>query len=550
MRFLGAVLFASLVIVLGVAPLFASASTRVAVLPWHINGPADQTYLKDAITDMLQSRLGVSGAVEIVRADEVRESLKSTGNRPTADASAREVASALKADYVLYGSLTVLGESLSLDAKLYKASGAEITPIFASGTGLGSIIEMADAVSNRALTKIYEGDGPLAAGEKTYIGRFTEDKKGVTAESGDYVVVSRKSAHTTKILWRSTNIKGFFRSMTTADTNGDGRDEVFIMSRRRIVAGLFGPAGLSVLQEMDATGAIEFISLSSADLDGDGKDEVYVAALANGVPESHLLTQADGAYRLTSPSGFARVFVRAIQTEGEGPALIAQGFTLKSGYKSKIYRLKKDGDRFKTDGKMDLPKPVIKAGLFGFQIFDIDRDSKNDVMDLSPGNNLRVFSRSGKRDWEKHWESPDFYGGSLNIIDLPEASQDTTAMPMVYVNGEFFWADLNRDGAGEIVITRNDPGGVFDKFSEKILYYKSGAVADVSWDVALLDENWRTPDVSGYLADFRIADLDGDGSDEITMLVVDGLGGLLKQTNAHSYLLSHGIVLPDADVKK
>jgi hypothetical protein len=67
----------------------------------------------------------------------------------------------------------------------------------------------------------------------------------------------------------------------------------------------------------------------------------------------------------------------------------------------------------------------------------------------------------------------------------------------------------------------------------------TGAVVSLEWDNTGEDlaENWRTRDLNGYVADFLLADLDKDGADEITLLVMEeteGVGSALK-----SYLLSY-----------
>ena len=91
-------------------------TVRIAVMPWKVNSSEDMEFVKNAIADMLSSRLGSKDSVELIRPEAIKEALG--GKLGLNDASAIEAGKKLKADYVLSGSLTVIGTAVSMDAAL------------------------------------------------------------------------------------------------------------------------------------------------------------------------------------------------------------------------------------------------------------------------------------------------------------------------------------------------------------------------------------------------------------------------------------------------
>ena len=110
---------------------YAQEPKRIALLPFKINAEKDLSFLRDGIFDMLTTRLSKEGQVEVLSRAKVDEALKSTADASALnEAAARRIGSGLDADFVLFGSLTVLGENVSIDAKMVDMSGARETLTF------------------------------------------------------------------------------------------------------------------------------------------------------------------------------------------------------------------------------------------------------------------------------------------------------------------------------------------------------------------------------------------------------------------------------------
>jgi outer membrane protein insertion porin family len=81
-----------------------AAGVRVVLLPWKVNSAENLDYIRDALPEMLASRLGTGGTVEVVAADEVKDVLAGLKAQGVTDKVAMEAGVRLKADYVVYGS--------------------------------------------------------------------------------------------------------------------------------------------------------------------------------------------------------------------------------------------------------------------------------------------------------------------------------------------------------------------------------------------------------------------------------------------------------------
>jgi hypothetical protein len=538
----------------------------VAVLPWNVNGPAEVSYLGGALTDMISSRVGSNEVVEIVRKDLVT---KAAGNYDLKNIGGKEAVKLgreLNADFLLYGSVSVLGESISLDANILNVDSGEISPLYSSGLSVASVVKMAQTLSGDAL-KTIRFQGRLAKPDLSYTGKFKDVKKeadnvikvkavvapGVELakpadimevdSGGDapepVVVITRKIGEKT-LKRRSSNLDGFFVSMTGADLDGDGFDEIFMISDEKLLIANFGLEGLKIIKEFSFPAQEQNISLSSGDSDRDGRDEVYLARLVRGKPASLSIEYLNGSY-VVNDTGL-NYFLRVIEIEGEGGELLAQGFKPESGFFRKILRIKKDGKSYTENGKFDIPKSVARSGLSNFQIIDIDKDGTNEIVTLGKRGNLTVYKADANSKFKEYFRSPESYGGSLNELQRPETVgyEYSVAYDPYYMPSEIKYGDFDSDGVEEIMVKRNVAGGL-GKLAKKVMFYKSGSLHRLSWNVALFEEEWKTRDISGYIADFMIADLDGDGTNEATMIVVENLGNMFKRDKMHSYLLSYSI---------
>ncbi len=109
----------------------------VALLPFRVNGPAEVAYLGQAIPEVLATRL-----VTLTPAEEgaVAAAIQRHNGAPLTEAVAREVGREAGAQFVVLGSLTAIGERLSLDARILPVTSGRVATVYIQGDGLGNLL--------------------------------------------------------------------------------------------------------------------------------------------------------------------------------------------------------------------------------------------------------------------------------------------------------------------------------------------------------------------------------------------------------------------------
>ena len=128
--------------------LWASAK-RVLILPFDIYAQQDLSYLKQSLPQMIASRIFSPGKVEPIDPEKVLDEVKKY-QKITRD-TAIELGKNFQADYVIFGSITQLGDMVSIDAQVVDLS-QEKKPaqFFQEIKGLSEIIPQVSRFARKA----------------------------------------------------------------------------------------------------------------------------------------------------------------------------------------------------------------------------------------------------------------------------------------------------------------------------------------------------------------------------------------------------------------
>ena len=91
----------------------------MAILPVTVHSSENLGYMQEGLLDMLSSRVELEGRVSVLEKGAVKKALGQTPGEIDTE-QARKLGQMLEADFVVYGSLTKLGDSASLDLKFWK----------------------------------------------------------------------------------------------------------------------------------------------------------------------------------------------------------------------------------------------------------------------------------------------------------------------------------------------------------------------------------------------------------------------------------------------
>jgi TolB-like protein len=136
------------------SPAGDTATARVAILPFAMNTPANLNYLQGGIRDMLCSRLTWQGKVQVV--DKSQTDRAVTGAKEISQSEALRIGAGLKADYVLYGSITSTGQSVSVEAKMAPVSGkTEPVSFYAQMRTLDEVLPQVNLFAQQINEKVF-----------------------------------------------------------------------------------------------------------------------------------------------------------------------------------------------------------------------------------------------------------------------------------------------------------------------------------------------------------------------------------------------------------
>jgi TolB-like protein len=495
---------------LGMVLLFPICSPaqpyRVAVLPFTVHSQEDLSYLRDGIRDIISTRVIVEGQIAVVERPLVDRFLTDLRGRETTDREARWLGARVGADYVVYGSITKVGEFISLDAKVVSVAGTRpTTSSFVQHKGIDEVMPKVGTFAQDIANRIM---GRSASYERS---------RGELREYLRYQAVG----YTRMKTFPDQKLKG----VDVGDVTGDGKNEVVIIGERQIW--IYRDEGKTLTQVAQFTEgpSYRFLTVDLFDLDGDEKAEICVTnAREDGDLQSFILAHSDGAFTYLAER--LPWYLRVVRVPGKGRVLIGQYIGSDKDFQGaiRIVEWKEKTQSAKLGKKAKLPD--FAEWAYEFAIGHLTSPEADEYVVLDITGAARVRDRGGSQ----LWKSGEKFGTSDNWFDRPELYRDRDGNPSqfarrIYLPPRMVVQDLDGDGLDEVTAVVNKfTGGAH---LEHVRIYDKGYVVSLAWDGLGLAEVWRTQDVPGYVADFQIRDCDNDGRDEL--VVVSFTGGFLKK---------------------
>jgi len=134
--------------------------TKVAVLPFQMNTDEDIEYINSGIRDMLASRITYGADIRVVEQNLVRDVLSKVLPDKLTKKRIQEIGSTLGADYVVFGSITKIGDNLSIDINVLNVLEGGITaPVFTQSFGLDEVIPKMNVLAQGIKDAISAGFG-------------------------------------------------------------------------------------------------------------------------------------------------------------------------------------------------------------------------------------------------------------------------------------------------------------------------------------------------------------------------------------------------------
>jgi len=500
-----------------------------AVTAFTVHGPKEYTYLSQGIPSMLASRLARPGTLDPV--DPAR--LKAASPTPPADAaSAAAIRHKLGADYLVWGSATIMGESCSLDIQLLDASGTS-TP-FALQTPLAGVIPALEGIAARMDAAIHGTPmpkTPAAASGPANPAIIVNESHAQAVYANP--ALKYQDADTSQGRWRSQSLPFASRGMVVADGEGDGRNEVFLVTEDKLLAYRVENGELRKVAETTYPGRLNVLRISSLDIDRDGKAEIILTGMDDKSPFSTIYGLEGG--RLVIKDDSIPFFLATVNLPPDfTPTLVGQKTGFPKFLEGPIHTVVRTGGRLELGPSVGLPPD---GNLFNVQFLPTEDGHKVILVDSS--DKLRVYSPTGSL----LAVTDETYAGSNIAIDKQEAAPGLRPytekdMPLaaLFIPMRLLLTNLDRDNRFELLAGRglSVSAQIFSNYRD----YPQGEMHSLYWDGVGLALQWKTSLIKGTVSDYALADLDGDNRLDLVVLV-NTHTGLLGTQSKRTVLLAY-----------
>jgi TolB-like protein len=538
--------FSSIIWLLFVAIGSASAAepARVLVLPFNIHADKDLAYLRKGVADMLASRLALKDKIVVVGSTD--SSLKAEEIPETIDAAAALALGAKSAsDYVLFGSLTVLGNSVSTDASFFDAHQKQPLLTFSEvGEAQGEVISHINLLAVRIKDEVF--------GRKTHAARppaapsSPKPESGPTSrmhpeklldkEAGAVIMDSEDSPSAGEVvanLWKTQTFKIEIKGFAIGDVDGDTNNEAVFISSKQIFIYRYANRRFTKIAEIQGRPLDSLMGVDVADINDNGTAEIFLTNLSENNRLRSFVLEWNGNEFKTLIENENRYY-RVIKASKKGPPiLLGQKGGFRDAFSGPIYVLGWDNVRYVPEEKQRLPNWVM---LYGLTYGDALNEGQDSVLAFRKNDTLSILDKDG----QEHWNSSETYGGSnvylLSPAEMKEKKKegqltDPTAGKGLYLQQRIFVTDLDQDKKNEVIVVKNNDfsRALFQRYRKFINGYFEAFV----WDSVGLRSKWRTRKFSGYISDYDVGDFDNDGTDELVFAVMASSAGPIADPKSY-----------------
>jgi len=522
------------------SPVLAEETAkRVLILPLTIHSEKDLSFLNKGIMDMMASRIGAAATV-------LRKDALAPGKDPI------QMGRDLDADYVVTGSLTIFGNSASTDAALTDVKNGDAALQFnqfgqSSGDVLMHINQFATQAGQYLASQSAKPQvaAPTEAAPAVMVPQVEPPVQAIpqpvpqpvvaptpppAAAAAPVVAKAAPAAQTIAVeeaiepLWTSNPFKGTISALATGDVDGNGRPDIAFVHESRVVVETKNGDRLDRLAAFDAGKRHTIIAVDAGDINGNGKAEIFVTRLDAHDKLDSVVLEYNGS-SLQPIAGGQPWYFRVGSDPEKGPILMGQrrgipaatdtgGLYEATHFLPGVFELTWTGREYQAGLRLPLAGEMT---IYRFARGEIFNDGKTRAIAYSPDDKLRITTPAGSPLWAGH----ETLGGNPMFLKAA-SSTDARTTDHTYLTQRLIPADLDGDGTVEVVTVHNRDAA--KGFVERFRQYTRGRMVALRWNKVNMKEIWTGEEISGYISDFSLADLNGDGRLEAVYAMVTSTG--------------------------
>jgi len=555
-------IFCLTIILLASGSLWAKDKYIVTILPFSINSADNIDYVKQGIDEMLSSRISSSDKITITDKNVVLQELKKSKIKNMSSDDALKLGKKLKSDYVVWGSITKIGNSISINGKLTDITETKSDiGVSTQSQTLDDIIpkmnDFSENIMKHILGTIPQAQSqasaqpvaapapvvttpqapPALSRESQIIADMKSgNKKGGTLTS----VINSEYVNTPEPInrrdfWMSQKIPTEFKGMAIGDVNNDGSNKIVVIDTNTVYIYKKSDKELILLEKIKGKAYDNYVAVDVADINGDGTPQIIVTSLNDALLDSFVLEFKNGKY--VKIASDIRWFLRVIETSSGNPLLLGQEYGTDKPFNTPIYEIVWRDGKYVPDEKMKIP---LGLSIYGLTIDNLGIGGSDKIFALDDLDYLYITEKTNKslaritsigfKSDELIWKSDEEYGGSNNYIEnIEDNKNDPTTSDKernAYLNLRLLTYDYKKGGKKQLIIVKNlsSVGRIFKNYKG----FSASEIYDLEWDGMGMAENWRTKKINGYVADYAIKDVDNDGKPEIVLALVQSVGATLS----------------------
>jgi len=529
---------------------FTDATARevkIAIFEFAVHAQEDLSHLQSGIPALLPSRITVPGKISIIDLYRVKQAVQKQPEQYSLSGQTA-VAKQLGADFFLSGSITKIGNNLSVDTLLVDVLDTE-NPSSHVIQSIG-FDNMIPEINNFAVTiknKIIGGPAlpdhvpPAAAGgpgqpasrdtgTPVYEPRSRVEEKPLETtarfkpeprEAPSFTTPSplfESSPSTARVVKHEP-----LHCLAAGDVNADGKKELLVAGNDTILIFRSSGSDLEQIDRIETELDENIVHIAVADMNGNGTDEIYISSYEGTYPNSFVLELRQKEYKKIFST--KKWFFRPYKQINGDVILLGQNAEGTNPFNGEILRLVwKKGELFARE---EFIVPGI-LGIYGLAERDVDGDGSKDFIGFDKGlvssrYTLKLLSYTGR----VKWQDIEKMGGSPNSFPklvLGEDLEKTETVPL-----RVLCADYNGDSRNDVIVAKNSKKT--KGFLEHLVNYSQGKVLCLNWDGTDLTATWSSDMVGGYVTDYLVADCDNDDTKELYIVSVADIGFLGKAKN-------------------
>jgi len=496
-----------LALLVSLPQMATAAGKSVILLPFGVNAPQSYKYLSKAVPSTMQARLNKPGQLEA----------RSVQNKAASSAEARKALTASGADYAVWGEVNVMGNECTIVVNSVDKAGktwskSEQGPMSGlTRTLQGLTASLGNEVLGVAVARPNFGGGQARSAHQANSDIIVNETGQQQVYLNPQFRYQGAGANDGSRL-RSQRFKFAMVDMAVADFNGDGKNEVAILSDNKLYIYLWQPDGrMKELGQTEVARSNECFSMRAIDLNGDRAMELVIATYEedNNRPYSYFFSFKGNKFSTYAPRipYFASVINMPPLFR---PTLVGQGWDSVKLFAPGVHELVKNGGKYQLGGRINLPSG---ATVFNVAWLPGGKNNQGDqLIMLTDDERIKVFQGSNHNLIHTTMER---FSGSATGMDhykgMPGLDVDRNyQMPSkYYAPMRMVTADLGR--TGEHVLLLNKPISTASQVFDRYRYFPQGEIHALFWDGVGLGLKWKTRRIRGSVAEVDLADFNNDG---------------------------------------